>query len=70
MINMVTKSGTNAYHGGAYDYGNNEGLSAHAPYTGLRPKVRQTDYGDYARRSAVDSESLQRQEQDVLLLQL
>jgi hypothetical protein len=45
MINMVTKSGTNAYHGGAYDYGNNEGLSAHAPYTGLRPKVRQTDYG-------------------------
>ena len=45
MINMVTKSGTNTYHGGAYDYGNNEGLSAHAPYTGLRPKVRQTDYG-------------------------
>jgi hypothetical protein len=45
MINMVTKSGTNSYHGGAYDYGNNEALSAHAPYTGLRAKVRQTDYG-------------------------
>lgn len=45
MINMVTKSGNNTYHGGAYDYGNNEGLSAHAPYTGLRAKVRQTDYG-------------------------
>jgi hypothetical protein len=45
MINMVTKSGNNTYHGGAYDYGNNEALSAHAPYTGLRAKVRQTDYG-------------------------
>ena len=45
MISMVTKSGTNTYHGGAYDYGNNEALSAHAPYTGLRAKVRQTDYG-------------------------
>ena len=45
MINMVTKSGNNTYHGGAYDYGNNEAFSAHAPYTGLRAKVRQTDYG-------------------------
>ncbi len=45
MINMTTKSGTNTYHGSAYDYGTNEALNAHQPYTGFRSKVRQTDYG-------------------------
>ncbi|MEO5922983.1 MAG: carboxypeptidase-like regulatory domain-containing protein [Bryobacteraceae bacterium] len=45
MINMVTKSGTNTYHGSAYDYGTNEALNAHTPYTGLRSKIRQSDFG-------------------------
>jgi hypothetical protein len=45
MINMVTKSGTNAYHGSVYDYGTNEALNAHTRYTGLRSKIRQHDYG-------------------------
>ena len=45
MINMVTKSGTNQYHGSAYDYVTNEALNAHQPYTGIRNMVKQHDWG-------------------------
>src|SRR4029079_15432105 len=33
MVNLVTKSGTNQYHGTGYDYINNEILNAATPYT-------------------------------------
>jgi hypothetical protein len=45
VITMVTKSGTNQYHGGVYDYAVNEVLNAHQPYTGNRNRVRQHDWG-------------------------
>ncbi len=45
MITMTTKSGTNQYHGSGYDYGTNEALNAHQPYSGLRSKIRQNDFG-------------------------
>lgn len=45
MINMVTKSGTNQFHGSVYDYANNEVINAHQPYTGNRNKIRQHDWG-------------------------
>jgi hypothetical protein len=45
MVNMVSKSGTNAYHGSVYDYGTNEALNAHQPYTGIRNVVKQHDWG-------------------------
>ena len=45
MINMVTKSGTNQYHGTAYDYITNEALNSHQPYTGVRNIVKQHDFG-------------------------
>lgn len=45
MINMVTKSGTNVYHGSGYDYVVNEGLNAYQPYLGTRNKIRQHDFG-------------------------
>src|SRR6185369_3339159 len=45
MINMVTKSGTNQYHGTAYDYITNEALNAHQPFTGTRNLVKQHDWG-------------------------
>ena len=45
MINMVTKSGTNQYHGTAYDYITNDALNAHQPYTGVRNIVKQHDFG-------------------------
>jgi len=45
MINMVTKSGTNQYHGTAYDYITNDALNSHQPYTGVRNIVKQHDFG-------------------------
>ncbi len=45
MVNMVTKSGTNQYHGGASDYITNEALNSHQPYTGTRTLVKQHDWG-------------------------
>jgi hypothetical protein len=45
MITMTTKSGTNQYHGSAYDYGTNEALNARQPYTNNRNVVKQHDWG-------------------------
>lgn len=45
VVNMVSKSGTNQYHGSAYDYMINEVLNARQPYTGLRNVQRQHDWG-------------------------
>ncbi len=45
MINMVSKSGTNVFHGSAYDYGTNEAMNARQPYTGIRNVVKQHDWG-------------------------
>ncbi|HWF10183.1 MAG TPA: carboxypeptidase-like regulatory domain-containing protein [Bryobacteraceae bacterium] len=45
VVNMVTKSGTNSLHGTGYDYLVNEALNAAQPYTGIKNKLRQNDYG-------------------------
>ena len=51
VFNMTMKSGTNQFHGSAYDYFDNESLNAGQPFTNdgsghlLRPRVRRNDYG-------------------------
>jgi Carboxypeptidase regulatory-like domain len=52
VINMTMKSGTNQYHGSAYDYYVNEFLNAGDPFTSqigepgkVRPKNRRNDFG-------------------------
>jgi hypothetical protein len=50
-INITMKSGTNQFHGSAYDYFVNEFLNAGTPFTdngnggNLRPQQRRNDYG-------------------------
>ena len=39
------KSGTNQFHGTAYDYVVNEALNAAAPWVNARPPARRHDYG-------------------------
>src|SRR5579863_342592 len=45
VVNVITKSGTNAVHGTVYDYLVNTALNAAQPYTGLKNAVHQNDYG-------------------------
>src|SRR5580698_6174110 len=45
VVNVVTKSGTNALHGTAYDYLVNRALNAAQPYTGLKNAIHQNDFG-------------------------
>ncbi len=51
LFNTTMKSGTNQFHGSAYDYFVNEALNAGQPFTNngkgelLRPRQRRNDYG-------------------------
>jgi Carboxypeptidase regulatory-like domain/TonB dependent receptor len=45
FINFTMKSGTNQFHGSAYDYWVNEALNASGSYSHTDPKVRKNDYG-------------------------
>lgn len=45
IFNVTMKSGTNVFHGSAYDYAVNEALNSHQPYTGLRTATKRHNYG-------------------------
>jgi hypothetical protein len=45
IFNFTIRSGTNQFHGSGYEYFTNEALSAHRPYTGLRPTSRKHNFG-------------------------
>jgi len=45
FVNIVTKSGTNDYHGSAYYFGMNDALNAKPVLTGPNPVLRQNQYG-------------------------
>lgn len=51
FFNVTMRSGTNQFHGGAYEYFVNEDLNAGVPFTNsgnghlLRPRARRNDYG-------------------------
>ncbi len=45
IVNIATKSGTNAFHGSAYEYWANEVLNTNQPFTNLKPRDRRNNYG-------------------------
>ncbi len=45
FLNFTMRSGTNQFHGSAYDYWVNEALNASGSYSHTDPKVRKNDYG-------------------------
>src|SRR5215475_405388 len=45
MFNYVVKSGTNAYHGTAYDYAANDAFNAATPWLNTKSPVRRHDWG-------------------------
>jgi hypothetical protein len=44
-FNVTMRSGTNSYHGSAYDYFSNEALNAAQPYVNIKSRVRRNNYG-------------------------
>lgn len=45
LFQYTTKSGTNSFHGSAYDYFVNEALNAHQPFNHIRNRARRNDFG-------------------------
>ena len=45
IFNVTMKSGTNQFHGSAYDYVANEALNSYTPYTGLRSPTKRHNFG-------------------------
>jgi len=45
VFNTTMKSGTNQYHGSAYEYFVNEALNSSQPFLNVKNRVRQNDYG-------------------------
>ncbi len=48
VLSYTMRSGTNQYHGSAYDYWSNEALNAAGAYSHLDPKTRKNDFGGTA----------------------
>jgi hypothetical protein len=48
VLSYTMRSGTNQYHGSAYDYLTNEAFNAYGPYSHLRNKSRINDFGGTA----------------------
>jgi len=45
VINVITKSGTNQYHGTAYEFLRNDALDARGFFTAKKPPLRQNQFG-------------------------
>ena len=45
FFNVTMKSGTNQFHGSAYEYFANEALNASQPFLNVKPRQRRNDYG-------------------------
>ena len=69
-MSFVSKSGTNEFHGDAYEFLRNQDLDAKGFYGATKPVYKQNDFGVTVGGPVWHSQDLQRQGQDVLLLLL
>ena len=67
IVNVATKSGTNDLHGSAWEFLRNNEFNARNTFLANPSVFRQNQFGVAARRPGVDSETVQRPEQDLLL---
>ena len=45
LFNITMRSGTNQYHGGGFDYLQNEAFNAATPFVNMLSRIRRNDYG-------------------------
>ena len=67
VISFVSKSGTNGYHGTAFDFIRNNAFDARGFFNSTTPVYRQHDFGATLGGPVRIPEDLQRQRQDLLL---
>ena len=60
MITFASKSGTNAFHGTAYDFVRNDHFDARGFFATQRSVYKQNDFGASAGRPGLDPEAVQR----------
>ena len=70
VINAMIKSGTNEFHGAAFEFLRNSAVNARDPFATPIPQFGYNLYGFSRRRARGAAEDLQRPQQDVLVLQL
>ncbi len=66
-INFISKSGTNNYHGVAYEYLRNDAMDARGFFPGAKGRIQTERLWRHLRRARVDSQDLQGEKQDLLL---
>ncbi len=66
-ISFVAKSGTNQFHGSAFEFLRNQDLDARGFFATTKTGLQAEQLRGHGRRAGLHPQTLQRQEQDVLL---
>jgi hypothetical protein len=70
QIRVITKSGTNQFHGSLFEYNRNREFAARNFFSPTNPPFNRNEFGGSAGRPSQHSESVQGHEQDLFFRQL